>query len=367
MSVSTDQKCNYQINDIELLDEEIEQFKCHYENLVFEGGGIRGIAFGGVVKFLEKYNLMCGIKRIAGSSAGAIVSAALAIGYTGNEITDLLDKTDFNKFKDDSWGVVVDIYRFVTQYGIYKGDMFLKWFQKVVKDKVGNENITFKEVYDQFGKELVITGTCLNRAKTYYFHHTTYPDMPIALAVRISMSIPLVFKAVTLKRREHKLDKDGNNVLDADGNLVTEEFDDIMVDGGLLNNYPIWVFDGKNIGDVHISEEKMKQSKTLGFKLMSDEEKQDYQLYHIDEKITDIVGYFSAFINSMSIQIERGHIRSGYWDNTVCVNTGNVHSLNFSLPKQTKDRLIKSGFDSVKNHFYCKIKDIPNQWNRILE
>lgn len=355
----------YKINEVRFSEKEIEEFKSRYENLVFEGGGVRGIAFGGVVKFLEDHNLISDIKRLAGSSAGSIVAAGLAIGYTGDEIIKLLDETNFSKFKDDSWGVVIDVYRFVTQYGVYKGDAFLKWFKDVIKAKGEDENITFKQVYDKYGKELVITGTCLNRATTYYFHHTTYPDMPIALAVRISMSIPLVFKAITLKRQEKRVDDNGNDVLDNDGNPIIDEYDDVMVDGGLLNNYPIWVFDGDKIGDDHVTEEKMRKSKTLGFKLMSDDERKDYKLYHIDEKIDDIVGYFSAFINSMTIQIERGHIRSGYWENTVCVNTGNVKSMNFSLPKQTKDRLIKSGYDSTKNHFYCRLNCIPNKWNEI--
>lgn len=312
-----------------------------YENLVFEGGGVRGIAFGGVIKYMEDNDLMKGIKRVAGSSAGAIVAAALSIGYTGDEIIKLMDETDFGKFKDDSWGLVIDIYRFVTKYGIYKGDAFLKWLHQTIKAKGDKEDITFKEVYEKYNKELVITGTCLNRAKTYYFHHTTYPDMPIALAVRISMSIPLVFKAVTLKSNENG-----------------KEVEDVMVDGGLLNNYPIWVFDGNYIGDVNISDEKIKESKTLGLKLMSDDEKKDYQIYHADDKISNLVEYLNSLINSMTIQIERGYIRSGYWENTVCINTGKVHFMNFSIPDETKQVLIKSGYESVKKHFYCKANGV---------
>lgn len=352
----------YNINDIKLNDEDIDEGL--YENIVFEGGGIRGIAFGGVIKFLEEHSLCKSIKRIAGSSAGAIVAAALAIGYTGDEIIEILDKTDFNSFKDDSWGVMIDVYRFVTQYGVYKGDAFLSWFQDKVKSKCGDVNVTFKDVYERYNKELVITGTCLNRAQTYYFHHTTYPDMPIALAVRISMSIPLVFKAITLKRHEPRVDDEGNPII-VNGKQIIDEFDDIMVDGGLLNNYPIWVFDGNTIGDDRISDEQMQKTKTLGFKLMSDSERKDYRLYHINDKIDNLVSYFTSFINSMTIQIERGHIRSGYWENTVCINTGNVSSINFNIPKQTKDRLIKSGYDSTKNHFYCKLQCIPNKWNEI--
>lgn len=353
---------SYDINEVKITSGDVEKFD--YENLVFEGGGIRGIAFGGVIKCLESLNLIKSMKRVAGSSAGAIVAAALAIGYTGEEIIEILDKTNFNSFKDDTRGLIFDIYRFVTQYGIYKGDVFLSWFQSIVKSKTGSTNTTFKEVFERYNIELVITGTCLNRAETYYFHHTTYPDMPIALAVRISMSIPLVFKAVTLKRHEPRVDQEGNQVYD-NGKPVVDEYEDVMVDGGLLNNYPIWVFDGDTIGDDNVSDEKIRSSKTLGFKLMSDSEKKDYRLYHINEKIENLVSYFTSFVNSMTIQIERGHIRSGYWENTVCINTGNVSSMNFDISNNTKEQLIKSGYDSTKNHFYCRLRSIPNKWNEI--
>ena len=142
------------------------------------------------------------------------------------------------------------------------------------------------------------------------------------------------------------------------------EREDVMVDGGLLNNYPIWVFDGKTIGD--IDEDAMEQSKTLGFKLMSSNEKEDDQLYHYYEPINNIVDYMKAFIDSMTIQIERGHIRAGYWDKTVSINTGHISTLDFNIPKNVKEELIKSGYDSTKNHFYCQVHHISNEWNHIL-
>lgn len=359
-------KVDYDLKSFTLKGDDLDKFCDKYNNLVFEGGGIRGIAFGGVLKFFEEHDLMKYIKRVAGSSAGAIVAAGVALGYNGQEIINILDKTNFNEFKDDSWGVVLDVYRFFTQYGIYKGDKFLDWFKALVKEKTGDENTTFKQIYDERGVELVITGTCLNRGITYYFEHRKWPDMPIALAVRISMSIPLIFKSIKLHTKEPDMDKDGNINTDKDGNPIMIDREDIMVDGGLLDNYPIWIFDGKTIGDDDVNEEDMKNSKTLGFKLMSSNEKQDDQIYHYYEPINNIVDYTKAFIDSMTIQIERGHVRKGYWDKTVSINTGDIHTLDFDLPRETKDLLIHNAYEATKNHFYCCLHDIPNEWNRIL-
>lgn len=364
--MSTKGAVNYDIKSFSLKGDQLERFSGKYENIVFEGGGIRGIAFGGVLKFFEEHDLMKFVKRLAGSSAGAIVAAAVSVGYTGDEVIEILDKTNFGEFKDDSWGVVLDVYRFFSKYGIYKGDKFLDWFKGLVKAKTGNENTTFKEVYEEYGNELVITGTCLNRAQTYYFDYKSWPDMPIALAVRISMSIPLIFKAVVIHTKEPKLDEDGNQELDEDGKVIMVDRADTMVDGGLLNNYPIWVFDGKKIGDPQIDEEMMEKSKTLGFKLMSSTEKEDETLYHYYEPINNIVDYMKAFIDSMTIQIERGHIRKGYWDKTVSINTGDIHTLDFDLPMETKTKLIETAYNATKNHFYCCLHDIPNEWNKII-
>lgn len=316
----------------ENLTEAYEYFRNKFTNFVFEGGGIRGIAFGGAIHYLEKHDLMKQITRFGGSSAGSIVSAALAVGYSGPEIIKILHDTDFKTFEDDSWGPFGDVYRMVTKFGVYKGEAFEKWFEGILEKKTGDPNITFLEVYKTYGKELVITGTCLNTCDTHYYHHSTYPHMPIKKAVRISMSIPVFFASV----------KEGRNV---------------MVDGGLLNNYPIWVFDGNKIGDPHVTDEQIAKSKTVGFKLMTDQEKQDYQLYHVDEPVDNIYQYFTALINSMLIQIERSHIRSGYWNRTVCIDTHNVSSIEFSLPDETKQKLIQTGYDSI----HAKLQEIQRK------
>jgi NTE family protein len=332
-----------EVQDLHINPHEVKKCGEHIENLVFEGGGIRGIAFGGAARFIQEHDLLKNIKGLAGSSAGAIVAAGIAVGYESQEIIDILTQTDFNSFKDDSWFVIMDIIRLLSQYGIYKGDAFYKWISDVLAKKTGDPKITFRQVYERYGKILVITGSCLNRAKSYYFNHQdpAYADMPVALAVRISMSIPIYWKAVNLG-------------------------DDIMVDGGVLNNYPLFVFDGKFIGDTDVTDEQIAKSKTIGFKLMTSDERQDNTLYHVNEKIDGPVDFTKAFINALLIQIERGHIRSGYWDRTVCINTHNISSLDFSITVDQKKTLVDEGYIAAKNFFHCKIQGISNEMNRSI-
>ncbi|WP_226163281.1 patatin-like phospholipase family protein [Hymenobacter terricola] len=49
-----------------------------YRNLVMEGGGIRGIAYGGALLELEQQGILRGLERVGGTSAGAIQAALLA-------------------------------------------------------------------------------------------------------------------------------------------------------------------------------------------------------------------------------------------------------------------------------------------------
>ena len=399
-------------NESNELNDAHKYFTDYFENFIFQGGGIRGIAFGGSIKYAEDHGLMKNIKRFAGSSAGAIVAAGLAVGYTGDEISKVLHQTNFEDFKDDSFGVIFDIWRFINEYGVYKGDKFLDWIGNILFQKTGNADITFKEIYDRYGKELVVTGTNVNRSTTRYFHWKKDPNMPVKIAIRISMSIPILFKTIKLMEYECRhcegimpdnevpcydcgninyyecincktkiyngvgvcskckhantfncykcnepLIKEKDGVLkktkiehqcwNCSYECIPKKCENVYVDGGVLNNYPVWVFDGHYFGDPNYTTLESEKSKSIGFKLMTDNEKKDYKLYHADNSINGIVDFLTSLINSMSIQIERGHIRTGYWDKTVTINTHNVNWLEFNLPDETKEKLIQEGYNAL--------------------
>ncbi|MFT6039090.1 MAG: NTE family protein, partial [Candidatus Azotimanducaceae bacterium] len=78
----------------------------HFRNLIFEGGGVKGVAYLGALEALEKKGITAAIDRIGGTSAGAINAVLLGLNYTNDEARDILWGLDFNAFKDDSWGLV---------------------------------------------------------------------------------------------------------------------------------------------------------------------------------------------------------------------------------------------------------------------
>ena len=125
-----------------------------FRNLVFEGGGVRGIAYVGAMQVMSQREILKDIARVGGTSAGAINALIFALGYDIQEQRDILKSTDFRKFMDDSFGVIRDIRRLAKSYGYYKGDFFSGWIGGLIKQRLGNEQATFKDLQDAKHPEL---------------------------------------------------------------------------------------------------------------------------------------------------------------------------------------------------------------------
>ncbi|XP_076470074.1 uncharacterized protein LOC143300350 [Babylonia areolata] len=194
-----------------------------FQNLVLEGGGNKGIAYCGAVRTLEELGLWPKIRRLAGSSAGAMTASLLAVGYDSYQIEEFLSQDLSQVFLDHKCGYCSLLPNLLTGFGWNPGNRIYKWFGEKLHERCGNADITFKEVMEKFDRELCVVVTNLNQMSTEYCHPKTTPDMAVRLAVRMSMSIPALFSAT-------KYTNHGQT--------------DVFVDGGVLCNYPIHCFDG---------------------------------------------------------------------------------------------------------------------------
>ena len=70
------------------------------KNLVFEGAGIRGIAYAGVLASLEEQGVLENIEKVGGTSAGAITALLFSLGYSPSELEHIISTTKFRKFND---------------------------------------------------------------------------------------------------------------------------------------------------------------------------------------------------------------------------------------------------------------------------
>src|SRR3954466_8455135 len=86
-------------------------------NLVFEGAGIRGIAYCGALKEMESRGLISGIKRVAGTSAGALMAMAISLGYSADELKEIISNTNFKEFNDGKYFFIGGINRLDRYFG----------------------------------------------------------------------------------------------------------------------------------------------------------------------------------------------------------------------------------------------------------
>ncbi|WP_411368520.1 patatin-like phospholipase family protein [Klebsiella pneumoniae] len=66
---------------------------------VFEGGGIKGVAFAGALQKAEEAGL--NFIGYAGASAGAIIAFLAALGYSGYDIYKIINKVDFKSLLNE--------------------------------------------------------------------------------------------------------------------------------------------------------------------------------------------------------------------------------------------------------------------------
>ena len=239
-------------------------FKIHgqsqYENIVFEGAGIKGIAYAGVIKGLKKNGILKNIKGIAGTSAGAITAMMLSIGYNSEKIYEIISSMKFQRFNQGRYGIVGGVNRMSNRYGWYRNDRFEKWIENVIEDKTGSSEITFEELKEKGYKDLFLIATCLNKQERVILSNDTYPKMKVKDGVKISMSISLYFEA---------------NFVDKEGRLYRNKKEraekDIMVDGGIIGNFPIDIFDEIEI-DLNGNKKRIVNYKTLGIRIDTDDQ-----------------------------------------------------------------------------------------------
>lgn len=183
-------------------------FKIMITKLVISGGSINGICCLGVLQKLYESNILKNIDTFIGTSVGSYISFLLCIGYFPIDIYNILCNINFEKLLQLKDKDIDDIYDTIKsnlfeektgkmQLGLYSQDNLLLILKKFAIAKNIKEDITFNELYEKTNKNLVITGTCLNKNELVYFNHTNYPDMSVMTALQISSCIPFLFKPVS--------------------------------------------------------------------------------------------------------------------------------------------------------------------------
>jgi len=163
------------------------------KNLILSSGGVNGYFFVGGLKYLVENNLLGNLENILGTSAGSLFGFLFLLGFTLDEIEELVIKMTPDHLLNITGESVLS---FLEDYGIDNGEKFEKILKIVGKRKLNNPNITFKELYQLTNITFTVSTLNLNKRKLIYFSHKNYPDLEIFKAIRMSASIPILFKPV---------------------------------------------------------------------------------------------------------------------------------------------------------------------------
>lgn len=184
-----------------------------YDAIVLSGGGLKGIAHCGVLKYYcetGEYDYDS-IHTFSGTSIGAAMCLALACGISPVELFRIIYTTPSFFIKPRN----TNFLELLSGWGLMSLDPFIDLVSSVVKTKFDDaETMTMKDLYDRTGKTLIVAVSNITTLRGEYLDRYTAPNISVLLAVRMSCSLPIVFPKVMYN-------------------------DCLYLDGGLSDNIPI--------------------------------------------------------------------------------------------------------------------------------
>lgn len=307
-------------------------------DLVCEGGGVRGIALVGALDVLEAHGYRAVYR--AGTSAGAIVATLHAAGYTAEEMRSIISETRFVRFMDpgavDRIPVVGPPIGVLYEHGIFEGDEFCKWFGGLLEARgvrtFGDLSRPGGEHRTGIGRHAVqVIASDLSERRLLVLPRdagllgVADPDaLDVTLAVRMSMAIPIFFEPVRFPN-------------------PTTGHTHVIVDGGLLSNFPVWLFDTDGV----------PARPTIGLRLVASEPQAEALIdplaraRRIPRGPLGLVSYSIGLLETMLQAHDRLHIEGAQFARTIAIPTCGVRATDFALSGKDAARLYQSGRDAA--------------------
>jgi len=303
-------------------------------DLVFEGGGVKGIGLAGAFELLEERGYHP--QNVAGTSAGAINAALVAAGYTSQELREIVFSLDYRKFEDRRWyvkghvGLGLNVLR---EQGLYRGDEFYRWIKERLDAKKIHTfaDLTTDDEDPRWSSKLQVIVSDVTARRLLILPRDSKQigiepgELEVALAVRMSMSIPIFFEPVRVQNKE-------------------TNHEHLLVDGGMLSNFPIWLFD--------CDTGELPGWPTFGLLLVEPSPK-----HPITERLPKptrgprgtrgLVDLTSAMVHTMLEAHDRMYLEQETFARTVPIPTLGVGTTEFDLPKARAEALYQSGRDAA--------------------
>jgi NTE family protein len=303
----------------------------HYVDLVCEGGGVKGIGLAGAFSVLEERGYTP--QNVAGTSAGAITAALIAAGYSSSELKEVIFGLDFRRFEDKDWEdripVVGRALSIMVEEGVYKGDDFLHWIRELLaaKDIHTFADLKTDWVDPKYSSRLQVIASDVTARKLLVLPRDApelgyeRDELEVALAVRMSMSIPIFFKPVKVRNRK-------------------TNHEHVIVDGGMLSNFPVWVFD--------CEDAETPDWPTFGLLLVEPDPRVPLseripKPEHAPRGVRGLVDLVSGMLHTMMEAHDRLYLEKAEYARTIPIPTLGVHTTEFDISRERAEELYESG------------------------
>lgn len=192
-------------------------------------------------------------------------------------------------------------------------ELFIK---RIIKKKYNDENITFLDLAKKTGKNLVVCVSNLSQEKPEYFNVDTMPNLSIVTAIKVSCSIPILLTPISIN-------------------------DNIYVDGGLYNNFPIDYFKHNMLKDIIGINIKLK----------------------IYQKTDTFLNYFMFMLNSLILKANRLHSNINDSEKNIVTlefdddDWFSFTELSIKFPPEKWVSYINLGYNKIKDTLDDKFKN----------
>jgi NTE family protein len=294
---------------------------------VFMGGGIKGLAFVGALQAAAEAGWDDWI-QLAGTSSGAIIAMALAVGYDAQGLREAADRFDFGQVDDyGALGPLEVPLNLALGRGVTHGKVLSAWIEQLLAEAPRPARV----FGDLAPGKLRVVGTDLAHARMVVFPEDValyidregrplVPDeFPIAEAVRISAGFPYFFPPLAL--RDAYTRKSG-----------------VMVDGGVVSPFPVFLFDHPK-----------PQRPTWGFRLYGGTAPEKPSYTSISGPLWPIA-MLIAIVDTSTNALDKFEEREDH-RRTIGLPTGDISTLDFGISDQQKEFLYDSGYQAAKAFF----------------
>jgi NTE family protein len=279
---------------------------------VFSGGGIKGFAYVGAIQALEERGIK--FRRVAGTSAGAILATFVAAGFNAEEMETIFDELNIKGLLDSPKRVFrLPFLKWLNLYmnlGLYRGKLLEKFFHDTLAKKgvctfgdlsPGTLRLVASDLTN--GRIIVLPD---DLAK-YGVNSETFP---VARALRMSCGIPFFFEPVYLRNGKGEA---------------------VVVDGGVLSNFPLWIFDNGH-----------RERPVLGLKLSSASDEIE------PRKIDNAIDLFEALFSTMKDAHDNRYISRRHERDIIFIPVEHYSATQFDIDEETKQKLMSIGRERTK-------------------